>query len=76
MKSVPSTRPRVDGRPGQFGSFSSGYGLGWVPVPALASAGRGLDQPAPCAVGVSLAARAGVGHEQRLAVDRSAGCGR
>ena len=29
---VPSTRPRVDADPRQFGSLSSGYGLGWVPV--------------------------------------------
>ena len=67
MKSVPSTRPRVDADPGQFGSFSSGYGLGWVPVTIAGRAGGGLDQPAQRAVGVPLAARAGVGHQQVVA---------
>ena len=57
----------MDADPGQFGSLSSGYGLGWVPVALPAAPGGGLDQPAQRAVGVSLAARAGVGHQQGLA---------
>ena len=67
MKSVPSTRPRVERDPGQAGSFSSGYGLGWTPVTSPDPPLRGLDQAAQRAVAVSLAARAGVGHEQGLA---------
>ena len=67
MKVVPRTRPRVDLDPGQFGSLSSGKGLGWVPATLPAAPGGGHDHPAQRAERVPFAARAGVGHQQVIA---------